>query len=68
MLVLDHKEGCVPENWCFRICGVEKIPESPLDNKDIKPLNPKGNQPRIFIGKTDAGTEAPVLWPADAKS
>ena len=47
---------------------LEKISESPLDSKDTKPVHPKGNQPRIFIGRTDAGAEAPVLWPPDAKS
>ena len=41
---------------------------SPLNNKGIKPANPEGNQPRIFIGKTDAEAEAPILWPPDAKS
>ena len=47
-----------------------KIPESPLDNKEIKPVNPKGNQSRLFIGRTDdeAEAEAPILWPPDAKS
>ena len=45
-----------------------KTLESPLDSKEIKPVNPKGNQPWIFIGKTDAETEAPVLWPCDGKS
>ena len=49
-------------------CGVEKILDSPLDSKEIKPVNPKGNQPWIFIGRTDAKTEAPVLWPPDVKS
>ena len=68
MWELDHKEGWVPRNWCFRICGAEKIPESPLEKKEIKPLNPKGNQPWIFIGRTDAEAEAPILWPADIKS
>ena len=47
---------------------LEKTLESPLDNREIKPVNPKGNQPRIFIGKTDAKAEAPTLWPSDAKS
>ena len=47
-------------------CGVGE--ENPLDSKGMKPANPKGNQPSIFIGKTDAEAEAPVLWPPDAKS
>ena len=47
---------------------LEKTLESPLDCKEIKPVNPEGNQPRIFIGRTDAETEAPVLWPLDVKS
>ena len=47
---------------------LEKTLESPLDCKDIKPVNPKGNQPRIFIGRTDAEAEAVILWPPDAKS
>ena len=47
---------------------LEKIPESPLDCKEIKPVNPKGNQPWIFIGRTDAEAEAPILWPPDVKN
>ena len=47
-------------------CGAGETLESPLDGKEIKPVNPKGNQPRIFIGRTD--TEAPMLWPPDVKS
>ena len=50
------------ELWCWR-----KTLESPLDSKDIKPVNPKGNQSLIFIGRTDAEAEAPILWPPDAK-
>ena len=46
---------------------LEKTLENPLDSKEIKPVSPKGNQPCLFIGKTDAETEAPVLWPPDAK-
>ena len=65
---LDHKEGWVPKNWCFQIVLLEKILESPLDCTEIKPVNPKGNQPWIFTGRTDAEAEAPVLWPPDAKS
>ena len=53
---------------CFQIVLLEKTLESPLDSKELKPVNPKGNQPRIFIGRTDAKTEAPILWLPDAKS
>ena len=49
-------------------CGVEKTLESPLDYKEIKPVNPKGNKLLVFIGKADAEAEAPILWPPDAKS
>ena len=49
-------------------CGAGKTLESPLDSKEIKPVNPKGNQPWTFIGRTDAEVETPVLWPPDAKS
>ena len=63
---LDHKEGWAPKNWCIQIVVLEKALESSLDYKEIKPINPKGNQSWIFIGKTEA--EAPVLWPPDAKS
>ena len=59
------KKAVSPKNWCFRIV-LEKTLESPLDSKELKPVNPKGNQPWIFIGKTDA--DAPIAWPADAKS
>ena len=48
--------------------GLEKTPESPLDSKETKPVNPKGNQPLIFFARTDAEAEAPTLWPPDAKS
>ena len=54
--------------WIFWTVVLEKILESPLDCKEIKPVNPKGNQPWIFIGRTDAEVEAPILWPPDAKS
>ena len=60
---LDHKEGWAPKNWSFQIV-LEKTLESPLDCKEIKPVH----QPWIFIGRTDAATEAAVLWPLDAKS
>ena len=65
---LDHKESWVPKNWCLQTVVLERTLESPLDSKEIKPVNPKGNQPWIFIGRTDAKTEAPILWPPNAKS
>ena len=65
---LDHKEVWVPKNWCFWTVVLEKILESPLDCKEIKPVNPKENQSWIFIGRTDAEAKAPILWPPDAKS
>ena len=63
---LDHKEGWALKNWCFQIVVLEKTLESPLDSKEIKPVNPKGNQPWIFIGRTNA--EALILWPPDENS
>jgi len=60
MWELDHKEGWVLKNWCFLIVVLEKTPESPLDCK-IKTVNPKGYQPWIFMGRTDAKVEAPIL-------
>ena len=68
MWKLDHKGGWVPKNWCFWTVVLEKTLESPLDCEEIKPVNPKGNQPWIFIGRTDAEAEAPILWPPDTKS
>ena len=65
MWEIDHKEGWAPKNWCFRIVVLEETLESPLDSKEIKPVNLKGNQPWIF---TDAEAEAPIFWPPDAKS
>ena len=59
--------GWVLKNWCFRTVVLEKILESPLDCKELKPVNPKRNQPWIFIGRTDAEAEASILWPPDAK-
>ena len=61
MWELDHKEGWVPKNWCFQTVVLEKILESSLDGKEVKPVNPKGNQSLIFIGTTDAEAEAPIL-------
>ena len=65
---LDYEESWVPKNWCFWTVVLEKTLESPLDCKEIKPINPKGNQPWILIGRTDAEAETPILWPPDAKS
>ena len=66
MWELDHKESWEPKNWWFWTVVLEKTLESPLNCKEIKPVNPKGNQSWIFIGKTDA--QAPILWPPDAKN
>ena len=68
MWELDHNDSWVLKNWCFQTLVLEKTLESPLDSKEIKPVNPKGNQPWIFIGRTDAEAEAPMLWPVDSKS
>ena len=68
MWELDHTEGWTPKNWCFRTVVLEKTLESPLDCKEIRPVNPKGNQSWIFIRRTDAEAEAPILWTPDAKS
>ena len=68
MWELDNKEGWVLKNWCFRIVVLEKILQSPVDSKEIKPVNPKGNQPWIFIGRTDAEAEATIFWPPEAKN
>ena len=61
MWELDQKEGWAPKNWCFWTVMLEKTLESPLNCKEIKPVNPKGNQSWIFIGMTDAEAEAPIL-------
>ena len=55
------------KNWCFQIVVLEKTLEHPSDSKNMKPVNSKGNQPRTFIGRADTKTEAPILWPPDAK-
>ena len=65
---LDHKQGWVWKNWCFQTVVLEKTLENHLDSKEIKPVNPKWNQTWVWIGRTDAEAEAPILWPADAKS
>ena len=65
---LDYKESWVQKNWCFWTVVLEKTLESPLDCKEFQPVNPKGNQSWIFIGRTDAEAEIPILWPPDAKN
>ena len=65
MWELDYKENWTPMNWCFWIVVLEKTLESPFDNKEIEPINPKGNQSWIFIGRSDAEAEAPICWPLD---
>ena len=62
------KESWAPKNWCFWTVVLEKTLESPLDCKEIKLINTKGNQSRIFIGRTDAEAETPILWPPHVKS
>ena len=68
MWELDHKETWALKNWCFWTVVLEKTLESPLDCKEIKPVNPKGYQSWIFIGRTDVEAEVPTLWPPDAKN
>ena len=68
MWELDYKESWVPKNWCIWTVVLEKTLENPLDCKEIKPVNPKGNQSWIFIGGTDAEAEVPILQPPDVKS
>ena len=65
---LDYKGNWVSNNWYFQIVVLEKTPKSPLDCKEIKPVNSKGNQSGIFIRKTDAEAPVPILWLPDAKS
>ena len=67
MWELDHKEGWAPKNWCFQTTVLEKTLENPLGYKEIQPVNPKGNKPWVFIGRTEAEAETPILWPPDAK-
>ena len=63
-----HKEGWMLKNWCFWTVVLEKTLESPLDCKEVQPVLPKGNQSWVFIGRTDAKAETPILWPPHAKS
>ena len=62
------KEGLALKNWCFQTMALEKTLESPLNFKEVKPVNPKRDQSWIFIWRTDAEAEVPILWPPDAKS
>ena len=68
MWELDYEESWVPKNWCFWTVVLEKTLENPLDCKEIQPVYPKGDQPWVFIGRTDDEAETPILWPPDAKS
>jgi len=68
MWELDNKKGWSLKNWCLQTVVLEKTLDSPLDSKEIKPVNPRGNQPWVFIVRTDAEAEVSILWPPDAKS
>ena len=68
MWELDYKESWAPKSWCFWTVVLEKTFQSPLDCREIKPVNPNGNQYWIFIGRTDVEAETLILWPSDAKS
>ena len=64
----DYKDSWVPKKWCFWTAALEKTLDSPLNCKEIQPVRPKGNQSWVFIGKTDAEAETPILWSPDAKN
>ena len=68
MWELDYKESWMLKNWCFLTVGLEKTLESPLDCREIQPVHPKGDQSWIFIGRTDAEAETPILWPPDSRN
>ena len=68
MWELDYKESWAPKNWCFWTVVLEKTLESPLDCKETQPVHPKENQFWVFIGRTDAEAETPILWPSDVKN
>ena len=68
MWELDCEESWAQKNWCFWTVVLEKTLESPLDSKEIQPVHPKRNQSWIFIGRTDAEAEIPILWPPDVKN
>ena len=65
---LDYKESWMKKNWCLWTVVLEKTFESPFDCKEIQPVHPTGNQPWIFIGRTDVEAETPILWPPDVKN
>ena len=67
MIKMEYKESWAPKNWCFWTLVLEKTLENPMDCKEINPVNPKGNQSWIFIGRTNAEAETTILWPPDAK-
>ena len=68
MWELDCEESWVPKNWCFWTVVLEKTLESPMDCKEIQPVHPKGDPSWVFIGRTDAEAETPILWPPHVKS
>ena len=68
MWELNCEESWAPKNWCFWTVVLERTFENPLDCKEIQPVHPKGDQSWVFIGRTDAEAETPVLWPPHAKS
>ena len=68
MWELDYKESWALKNWCFWTVVLEKTLESPSDSKEIQPVIPKGDQSWVFIGRTDAEAEMPIVWPSDAKN
>ena len=68
MWELDYKESWAPKIWCFWTVGLEKMLEGPLDCKEMQPVHSKGNQSWLFIGRTDAEAEIPILWPLDVKN
>ena len=67
MWEFHYKESWALKNWSFSTMVLEKIPESPLDCKEIQPIHPKGDQPWVFLGRTDAKAETPILWPPHVK-
>ena len=68
MWELDYKESWAPKNWCFWTVVLEQTFESPLECKEFHPVHPKGDQSRVFIGRTDGEAETPILWPPDVKN
>ena len=68
MWELNYKENWAPKKWCFWTVVLEETIDSPLDFKEIQPVHPKGNQSLLFIERTDAEAETPILWPPDMKS